>query len=156
MSHCSSPGCSALAQCRCSVCKTLYCSRRCQESHWPAHWRDCLPVPDLEPIEGCTECPGASKDHDNKIKHQESAFPSADTSKRPDEEIEAFVSFFETPSSGVFMLPSSNVNKLTLSKSPVLIRVKKPRRAYCINTFQRQICLREAVTGLRYSFKQNL
>ena len=45
---CSLPGCCNIVKCRCSVCKTWYCSRACQEEHWPSHSRDCAPVPDLE------------------------------------------------------------------------------------------------------------
>ena len=45
---CSLPGCSNIVKCRCSVCKTWYCSQACQEDHWPSHSRDCAPVPDLE------------------------------------------------------------------------------------------------------------
>ena len=45
---CSLPGCCNIVKCRCSVCKTWYCSRACQEDHWPSHSRYCAPVPDLE------------------------------------------------------------------------------------------------------------
>lgn len=45
---CSLPGCCNIVKCRCSVCKTWYCSQACQEDHWPSHSRDCAPVPDLE------------------------------------------------------------------------------------------------------------
>ena len=41
--QCSKPG-----LCRCSVCKTWYCSPDCQALHWPTHWRECLPLPQLE------------------------------------------------------------------------------------------------------------
>jgi len=41
--HCSKAG-----ACRCMVCKTWYCSKECQADHWPIHWRECLPLPDLE------------------------------------------------------------------------------------------------------------
>ena len=40
--------CSKDGVCRCIVCKTWYCSKECQADHWPTHWRDCLPLPDLE------------------------------------------------------------------------------------------------------------
>ena len=46
--NCSLPGCSKIVKCRCSVCKTWYCSQTCQEDHWPRHSKDCARVPDLE------------------------------------------------------------------------------------------------------------
>ena len=42
------PRCSKVGVARCSTCKAWYCSARCQADHWPRHWRDCLPLPDLE------------------------------------------------------------------------------------------------------------
>ena len=45
---CSLPGCRKAVECRCSVCKTWYCSQACQEEHWPRHSRACARVPDLE------------------------------------------------------------------------------------------------------------
>ena len=108
MALCCSPGCSIAAKHRCSVCKIFYCSRRCQESHWPSHWRDCLPVPDLEPIESSQT--NTAKD----IKKTRPADNSLSTKKSlsEGEEVEAFVSYFRTPSSGLYMLPSTNVEKL--------------------------------------------
>ena len=46
--NCSLPGCINTGTCRCSVCKTWYCSQACQEDHWPRHFRACTRVPDLE------------------------------------------------------------------------------------------------------------
>ena len=45
---CSNKPCTKEGVARCSVCKIWYCSRECQEEHWPIHWRECLPLPDLE------------------------------------------------------------------------------------------------------------
>ena len=42
------PRCSKVGVARCSTCKAWYCSARCQADHWPRHWRECLPLPDLE------------------------------------------------------------------------------------------------------------
>ena len=42
------PQCSKVGVARCVTCKTLYCSAQCQAAHWPRHWRECLPLPDLE------------------------------------------------------------------------------------------------------------
>ena len=42
------PQCSKLGVARCVTCKTWYCSAQCQAAHWPRHWRECLPLPDLE------------------------------------------------------------------------------------------------------------
>ncbi len=46
--NCSLPGCSKIVKCRCSVCKTWYCSLTCQEDHWPRHSKVCVRVPELE------------------------------------------------------------------------------------------------------------
>ena len=46
--NCSLPGCIKTVKCRCSVCKTWYCSQACQEDHWPRHSKDCARVPNLE------------------------------------------------------------------------------------------------------------
>ena len=45
---CVVPNCAEVARCRCSVCKILYCSPKCQANHWPDHKIFCLPVPALE------------------------------------------------------------------------------------------------------------
>ena len=42
------PPCSKEGVARCVTCKTWYCSAQCQADHWPRHWRECLPLPDLE------------------------------------------------------------------------------------------------------------
>lgn len=42
------PQCIKFGVARCVTCKTWYCSAQCQAAHWPRHWRDCLPLPDLE------------------------------------------------------------------------------------------------------------
>ena len=42
------PQCSSVGVARCVTCKAWYCSTQCQEAHWPRHWRECLPLPDLE------------------------------------------------------------------------------------------------------------
>ena len=42
------PPCSKVGVARCVTCKTWYCSAQCQANHWPRHWRECLPLPDLE------------------------------------------------------------------------------------------------------------
>ena len=42
------PQCSKEGVARCGTCKTWYCSVQCQTDHWPRHWRECLPLPDLE------------------------------------------------------------------------------------------------------------
>ena len=42
------PQCSKLGVARCVICKTWYCSAQCQAAHWSCHWRECLPLPDLE------------------------------------------------------------------------------------------------------------
>ena len=46
--NCSLLGCNKTGKCRCSVCKTWYCSQACQEDHWPRHSKACARVPDLE------------------------------------------------------------------------------------------------------------
>ena len=50
-SKCSLAGCEKAGAARCSRCKTWYCSRGCQEDHWPQHLRLCYPVPALEWME---------------------------------------------------------------------------------------------------------
>ena len=57
--------CSKAGACRCIVCKTWYCSKECQADHWPTHWRECLPLPDLEwPVLQTTSSAAAEvKDH---------------------------------------------------------------------------------------------
>ena len=42
------PQCSKAGVARCVTCKAWYCSAQCQAAHWPRHWRECLPLPDLE------------------------------------------------------------------------------------------------------------
>ena len=42
------PPCSKAGGARCVTCKPWYCSAQCQADHWPRHWRECLPLPDLE------------------------------------------------------------------------------------------------------------
>ena len=42
------PQCSSVGVARCVTCKAWYCSAQCQAAHWPRHWRECLPLPDLE------------------------------------------------------------------------------------------------------------
>ena len=42
------PQCCNVGVARCVTCKTWYCSAQCQADHWPRHWRECLPLPDLE------------------------------------------------------------------------------------------------------------
>jgi len=42
------PQCCNVGVARCVTCKAWYCSAQCQADHWPRHWRECLPLPDLE------------------------------------------------------------------------------------------------------------
>ena len=74
------PQCGSVGVARCVTCKAWYCSAQCQAAHWPRHWRDCLPLPDLEWLTQDDKTQKTVFVKKDSYSHESQAAPPGDTS----------------------------------------------------------------------------